>query len=122
MLAFIAGGGFLNYANLSLTADIFLFLTVLALATGIVFGLWTMRSQVRVGGDAEFLSSQWLSTEGRYLGERVLLRDLSASLVSTPSATMADILESRRHWLTLQQRLIGVAAFLLVIFVPLALF
>ena len=87
-----------------------------------LFGLLTMRSKVPVEGDAAFLSSQWLSTEGRYLGDKVLLRDLCASLVSTPVATVALVVDRRRVWLTRQQLLIGVAAFLLVIFVSLAVF
>src|SRR5271166_6532711 len=133
MLAFIAGGGFLNYVNLSLPAKIFLFLSVLVLATGIVFGLLTMRSKVAIGGDAPgyqedgvayFLSSRWLSVEGRDLDEKDLLHNLSESLASKPGATMpiVELVGHRRAWLARQQLLIGVAACLLVIFVPLAVF
>jgi hypothetical protein len=145
MLAFLAGGGFISYSALDLPAKVFLFLSVLVLAAGIVCGLFAIRSRLPVGGRTPahdedgvdyFLSSKWFRREGRHLDESDLLRELSESLESTEgdskkqsptdkkkeSVTLASIVTDRRTWLFRQQKLIGVAAFLLIVFVPLELF
>jgi hypothetical protein len=81
--------------------------------------LLTLHSRIPAK-ESFFLSSQRLNVEGKALPEENLLRELSASVAAGPN--FADIITRRRKVTSLQQIFIGVAAFLLVIFVPLALF
>jgi hypothetical protein len=123
MLAFIAGGGLMSYAQLHTFPRRLLFAAMICLAVGIGCGAMGLRPAMRTGGSPDerykhkkvafYLSSEWLNSEAASGGSEAALLDSLSRSINTDK--VKGLIDERRWWIRLELIAIALGTVALVV-------